>query len=443
MASVISPLLRLELMATGEKSSTWGLTTNSNLKNVLESAIAGISTFAVPHTLTVANNAPDEARSAILVATGAIGSAQKITIPAVSKVYVVRNATTGGFAVTIGTAAGDLAIVPYQSTMTVYCDGANTYPTIDMGLVEAAAASLALKAPLASPTFTGTATFSGTVAGITKTTVGLANVDNTTDALKPVSTAQGAAIGLKANLASPTFTGTPKSTTPAQFDGTTNIATMEAVQEALGSLRPDVASYSATKTLTAADVGKSITLGGTAAWTLTLPSGVNAPSGSAVHLYKTGGAGTVTVRCGGTDTIITSSGATPTSIALENGADVMLVKHGGLWIIRGGSVRLRYAPDFDSTFASAAGSMSFPNGFTMQWGVHRFTHASAGTLNALITLEHPQSMFFYCDANVETSTPNAYHASAIMHSATQLRVYSYNAGYGDVDVKYCAFGIKS
>jgi hypothetical protein len=63
-------------------------------------------------------------------------------------------------------------------------------------------ASLALKAPLASPTFTGT------VGGITKSMVGLANVDNTTDALKPVSTATTTALGLKANLVSPTFTGT-------------------------------------------------------------------------------------------------------------------------------------------------------------------------------------------------------------------------------------------
>jgi len=51
--------------------------------------------------------------------------------------------------------------------------------------------ALDLKANLASPTFTGT------VSGITKSMVGLSNVDNTTDANKPVSTAQGVAIGLK------------------------------------------------------------------------------------------------------------------------------------------------------------------------------------------------------------------------------------------------------
>ena len=43
-------------------------------------------------------------------------------------------------------------------------------------------------APIASPTFTGT------VAGVTKAHVGLSNVDNTTDALKPVSTATAASI---------------------------------------------------------------------------------------------------------------------------------------------------------------------------------------------------------------------------------------------------------
>ena len=59
-----------------------------------------------------------------------------------------------------------------------------------------------LKAPLASPAFTGTPT------GLTKAHVQLANVDNTSDVAKPVSSATQTALDLKANLASPTFTGT-------------------------------------------------------------------------------------------------------------------------------------------------------------------------------------------------------------------------------------------
>jgi hypothetical protein len=45
--------------------------------------------------------------------------------------------------------------------------------------------------------------------------VGLGNVDNTSDANKPVSTAQQTALNLKANLASPTFTGTVSGITAA------------------------------------------------------------------------------------------------------------------------------------------------------------------------------------------------------------------------------------
>ena len=48
-------------------------------------------------------------------------------------------------------------------------------------------ALLTAKAPIASPTFTGT------VSGITKAMVGLGSVDNTADSAKPVSTAQAAA----------------------------------------------------------------------------------------------------------------------------------------------------------------------------------------------------------------------------------------------------------
>lgn len=63
--------------------------------------------------------------------------------------------------------------------------------------------ALNAKAPLASPAFTGTPT------GITKAHVGLSNVDNTADSAKPISTAQQTALDAKAPLASPAFTGTP------------------------------------------------------------------------------------------------------------------------------------------------------------------------------------------------------------------------------------------
>ena len=72
----------------------------------------------------------------------------------------------------------------------------------DVSGLTALTTTVNLKAPLASPTFTGT------VSGITKSMVGLSNVDNTTDLLKPISTATQTSLDLKAPLASPTFTGT-------------------------------------------------------------------------------------------------------------------------------------------------------------------------------------------------------------------------------------------
>jgi len=79
---------------------------------------------------------------------------------------------------------------------------------IPEGSITSLTSDLALKAPLASPTFTGT------VGGVTKSMVGLGSVDNTSDAGKPVSTAQQTALDLKANLASPTLTGTPEPLLP-------------------------------------------------------------------------------------------------------------------------------------------------------------------------------------------------------------------------------------
>lgn len=61
--------------------------------------------------------------------------------------------------------------------------------------------ALNAKAPLASPAFTGTPT------GITKAHVGLGNVDNTSDANKPVSTAQASAIAAKVGSPNSSITG--------------------------------------------------------------------------------------------------------------------------------------------------------------------------------------------------------------------------------------------
>ena len=87
---------------------------------------------------------------------------------------------------------------------------------------------------------------------LTKSDVDLANADNTSDANKPVSTAQQTALNLKANLSSPTFTGTPLAPTPTAGDNSTKIATTAYV-DALVTEYPETA-YNQTITFTAGTV---------------------------------------------------------------------------------------------------------------------------------------------------------------------------------------------
>lgn len=93
-------------------------------------------------------------------------------------------------------------------------------------LKTAGASTLANWQELLTPTDTVTSVAgkTGTVT-LVKADVGLNNVDNTSDADKPISTATAAALAEKAPLASPTFTGTPKATTAVADTNTTQIAT--------------------------------------------------------------------------------------------------------------------------------------------------------------------------------------------------------------------------
>lgn len=128
MASTYSTSLRLELMATGDQSGTWGDTTNTNLGTLLEQSITGYLSKAMAdtnQTLTNLNGASDEARNAVINATGALTAAREIVVPTANKLYLVRNSTTGGFYVTVKTSAGTGVNVYPGQTRWVACDGTN------------------------------------------------------------------------------------------------------------------------------------------------------------------------------------------------------------------------------------------------------------------------------------------------------------------------------
>jgi hypothetical protein len=70
-------------------------------------------------------NSANEARyMALLVpSTLTLTAARNVIVPATSKMYTVRNLSTGGFAVTVKTSAGAGISVPNGKTMILYCNG--------------------------------------------------------------------------------------------------------------------------------------------------------------------------------------------------------------------------------------------------------------------------------------------------------------------------------
>jgi hypothetical protein len=80
-----------------------------------------------------------------IVATGTPGEAKNVICPAVSKMYVFRNDTTGGFALTLKTSGGTGIAVPAGQYKLLYCDGTNVVEAVNsLGPVASLSASQAV-----------------------------------------------------------------------------------------------------------------------------------------------------------------------------------------------------------------------------------------------------------------------------------------------------------
>jgi len=126
MPSTYSPSLRIELIGDGEQDGIWGQTSNNNLGELIEQAIAGITTVDVTAgnlTLTSYNGVVDEARSAVLVVNGSNAVTRVITIPNESKTYIVTNNTSQ--TAQIKTPGGTAFNCPTGTQTMLYCDGAD------------------------------------------------------------------------------------------------------------------------------------------------------------------------------------------------------------------------------------------------------------------------------------------------------------------------------
>ena len=129
MASTYSDL-KIELIATGEQSGTWGTTTNTNLGTALGEAITGSADVAfssadVTLTLTDTNNA-QTARNLRLNLTGTSGGARNLILGSgcqIEKLYLVNNGCAD--AVTVKNTTGSGVAVPAGTAMLVFNNGTN------------------------------------------------------------------------------------------------------------------------------------------------------------------------------------------------------------------------------------------------------------------------------------------------------------------------------
>ena len=126
--------IRLEKQVNGANSGTWGTVLNQKVIDLVDDAIAGYTIVSCSSAITLSSNngSADQARSAILELQGTLTSSVDITIPSVSKIYFVKNNTSGSHAITLKTAATTAKTTVTQGgTGPFVCDGTNVFSGAD------------------------------------------------------------------------------------------------------------------------------------------------------------------------------------------------------------------------------------------------------------------------------------------------------------------------
>ena len=196
MASTYVNDLRLNEMATGDASGTWGTTTNTNLELIGEALGYGteaITTNADTHTSTVADGATDPARSMYIKYTGTLDSTCTITIApnTLSRVHIIENATSGSQSIIISQGSGANVTIGTGAVKIVYLDGAGSGAAVTDALVDLDLTGTTTAAAL---TLSGNADFNGDLDVDGTTNLDVVDVDGAVNFAADVTFADGADI---------------------------------------------------------------------------------------------------------------------------------------------------------------------------------------------------------------------------------------------------------
>ena len=131
MASTYSADLKLELMATGENSGTWGTKTNTNL-DLVQQAIAGYESINVASSdvnLVMSNASISNARNMVLNFSGTLAGNRTVTIPnSIEKFYILKDGTShNSNSLTFKTVSGTGFTLDQGKIHAAYSDGTNIY----------------------------------------------------------------------------------------------------------------------------------------------------------------------------------------------------------------------------------------------------------------------------------------------------------------------------
>lgn len=189
-----------------------------------------------------------------------------------------------------------------------------------------------------------------------------------------------------APLASPTFTGDPKASTPAQFNNSQSMMTT-AFARRMGVEFSNFNSINASTVLTNSHIGGVVSAASATPINLTLPPTTGVPDGAALLLVSAG-AGEVTLLVQGGD-LTTAPGGATVSIVLGQSDSAWLVKVSNEWRLELGSASLAYAKVFlDRTkgLAAAQQVITTPTAnaaFTLTRAFSAFVAPCNGTVLAL------------------------------------------------------------
>jgi hypothetical protein len=154
MASTFSTDLKLELMATGENSGTWGTKTNTNL-DLLQQAIVGyqlITLTSTNTTLVMTDATISNARNAVIEFGGTIAANTTVFVASgIEKTYILKNGTTGAFTLALNQVGGASAIfgAADKTSKLVYLNGTDA---VDLGIVNLTNPVTLTNKTLTSPT---------------------------------------------------------------------------------------------------------------------------------------------------------------------------------------------------------------------------------------------------------------------------------------------------